>query len=112
MVDAAAEIRKLEKQLGQVETRAISLQKQMAIHGYEEKVGLWTCVNFISPPACQPLIATENRIIYLLHPSRLYATYQVPESVRQGNTVKAEQLNTERDNVLKAIESFKALLIS
>lgn len=38
MVDAAAEIRKLEKQLGQVETRATSLQKQMAIPGYEEKV--------------------------------------------------------------------------
>lgn len=39
MVDAAAEIRKLEKQLGQVETRATTLQKQMAIPGYEEKVG-------------------------------------------------------------------------
>lgn len=37
---------------------------------------------------------------------------QVPETVRQGNAAKAEQLNTERDNVLKAIESFKALLIS
>jgi valyl-tRNA synthetase len=73
MVDAAAEIRKLEKQLGQVDTRVTSLAKQMAIPGYEAKV---------------------------------------PEAVRQGNAAKAEQLATERDNVLKAIESFKGLLIS
>ncbi len=39
MVDAAAEIRKLEKQLGQVEARETGLQKQMAIPGYEDKVG-------------------------------------------------------------------------
>lgn len=38
MVDAAAEIKKLEKQLGQVETRVASLQKQMAMPGYEQKV--------------------------------------------------------------------------
>lgn len=41
MVDASAEIRKLEKQLGQVDTRIATLQKQMAIPGYEEKVGCW-----------------------------------------------------------------------
>lgn len=39
MVDASAEIRKLEKQLGQVDTRIATLQKQMAVPGYEEKVG-------------------------------------------------------------------------
>lgn len=38
MVDAAAEIKKLEKQLGQVETRVASLQKQMTMPGYEQKV--------------------------------------------------------------------------
>lgn len=52
----------------------------------------------------------NTHLIVDLVPLCLYI--QVPESVRQGNTVKAEQLTTERDNVLKAIESFKALLIS
>ena len=73
MVDAEAEIKKLEKQLGQVDTKAGSLQKQMTIPGYEEKV---------------------------------------PEAVRANNAAKAEQLATEKANILAAIEGFKALLIS
>ena len=39
MVDAEAEITKLEKQLGQVETRMVSLQKTMTIPDYQNKVG-------------------------------------------------------------------------
>ena len=37
-------------------------------------------------------------------------TNKVPEAVRQGNTAKAEQLATERENVCAAIESFQGLL--
>lgn len=38
MVDAKAEITKLEKQLTQVDTRVASLTKQMTIPDYENKV--------------------------------------------------------------------------
>ena len=109
MVDAAAEIRKLEKQLGQVETRATSLQKQMAIPGYEEKVRECGRVYIPFPPRVSTTKRNPHLIVDLVS---LCLYIQVPKSVRQGNTVKAEQLTTERDNVLKAIESFKALLIS
>lgn len=37
---------------------------------------------------------------------------QVPENVRAANQQRADQSNTEKDNILTAIEGFKALLIS
>ena len=38
MVDAEAEIKKLEKQLGLVDGKVAGLERQMNIPGYEEKV--------------------------------------------------------------------------
>lgn len=74
MVDAAAEIRKLEKQLGQVETRATALQKQMAIPGYEEKVrcGVDVCVCG-ARPILDAIHTTTDRTQYTIYPSRLGA---------------------------------------
>ena len=37
---------------------------------------------------------------------------QVPENIRSANQQRADQLQTEKDNIMTAMEGFKALLIS